>query len=139
MKAAVYTRRVYAMEKELEREQVSLPMYALRDIGQFYARDEVKIVAGRGVKYNGRLLSYYDGEKIVLARNGRKASVVLHEVAHSLAGFVAGHGPKFMRIYVDLLTRYGVIDSDALEALLYKYNIRVPDKRKRLDKGTEVT
>ena len=69
MKAAVYTRRVYAMEKELERMQDDLPMYALRDIGEYYARDEVKIVAGRGMKYNGRLLSYNDGEKIVLARN----------------------------------------------------------------------
>lgn len=48
-----------------------------------------------------------DRNAIVLPRQQRKTFVVLHELAHSLAGItVAWHGPEFMRIYLDLLERY---------------------------------
>jgi hypothetical protein len=124
--ASVQTRRIYAMEKELERQQVGLPIWYLRSVGERLwpaNKKKVKIVAGRGMQYNGRLLSYYDGDQIVLARNGRKVSVLLHEIAHVDAGIAAGHGAKFVASYFDLLVTFGLIDRSALCALADKYKV----------------
>jgi hypothetical protein len=63
-----------------------------------------KIVAGRGDRYNGRLYSYYDGEKIVLARNERKKFVLIHELVHAL-GF-GYHNSRFVEKYFELLVRF---------------------------------
>lgn len=47
--------------------------------------------------------------RILLPTWARTKPVILHEAAHSVAaqrGFDDGHGPRFMRVYLDLLTRH---------------------------------
>lgn len=45
--------------------------------------------------------------RIDLPKWSRQQVVVLHETAHSLAqGWEAWHGPEFVRLYVELLTRW---------------------------------
>lgn len=49
---------------------------------------------------------------ISMPRWSRQTPIVLHEVAHTLTfrhfrwGKVAGHGPEFVRLYIELLVRY---------------------------------
>ena len=45
-------------------------------------------------------------KKIVLPPWGRNHSVVLHETTHSLLTYNDGHGPKFARVFLDLLARF---------------------------------
>lgn len=54
----------------------------------------------------GRRVACATWNKIYLPRWSRIAPIVLHECAHVLSPRDAGHGPEFMRIYVDLLKTY---------------------------------
>ncbi len=54
--------------------------------------------------YNGRLYSYFDGSRIVLARNERKVFVVIHELVHAMGKDY--HDEKFIDRYFDLLVSY---------------------------------
>lgn len=104
------TRRVYTWEATTFRGSREMSMPTLRrlarrvwsDLG--VRRPLPKIVAGRGTPYHGRLYSYYDDTQIVLARNERRAFVLLHELTHALGH--DDHDVRFYVQYVALLHRY---------------------------------
>ena len=63
------------------------------------------IVYGRGVKQNGRYLSYCEGYlKIVLAPGQRNQCVLLHELTHALGP--STHGVRFQATYLQLLMKF---------------------------------
>lgn len=104
------TRRVYAWEMQAFRGAPRTSITMLRRLAQRVWR-ELKvtrplpeIVAGRGTPYHGRLYSYYDGTRIVLARNERQVFVLLHELTHALGH--EDHDSRFRRQYQALLQRY---------------------------------
>jgi hypothetical protein len=56
----------------------------------------------------------------------RKRWVVLHEVAHSLIDDdLPGHGPEFMRVYIDLLARYCDVPASLSRALATEMRVKV--------------
>ncbi len=60
-----------------------------------------KIVADRGTFYNGRYLSYSQGNDIRLARNQRNIITLMHEITHAL-GFEF-HNKKFVDMEFSIL------------------------------------
>lgn len=104
------TRRVYAWEMQTFRGAPRVSIHRLRQMARSVWRTYrishplPKIVAGRGTPYHGRLYSYYDGERIVLARNERQVFVLLHELTHAMG--YDDHDARFMRRYLSLLRRY---------------------------------
>lgn len=103
------TRKLYRFEEKILRGQPVLPIGQLRKIGtRIWAKHgkgaAPEIVAGRGDFYNGRLYSYYDGDKIVLARNERRKFVLVHEMVHALGH--DHHDERFVRKYHKLLGVY---------------------------------
>jgi hypothetical protein len=63
-----------------------------------------QIVAGRGDRYNGRFYSYFDGDRIVLARNERKTFVLIHELVHAMGSDY--HDDKFVDKYFEMLVSH---------------------------------
>lgn len=117
MNPATYTRRVYALERTpLFRADPIRDIKYLRALGEQVwnlwtisdGTPPPTIVAGRGVKYSGSLMSWYtsDNRRIVLSRHQRKTHVLLHEVAHAIVGVNALHGPRFCSVYHALLREY---------------------------------
>lgn len=103
------TRRLYRFEEESLRAKPILPMATLiKTANRIWEKDGrgdlPPIVAGRGDFYNGRLYSYYDGEKIVLARNERRKFVLIHEIVHALGH--DNHDAAFVNKYHKLLQKY---------------------------------
>lgn len=104
------TRRLYAWEARTFRGRPCVSIATLRRLAQRVWRDLKinrplpQIVAGRGTPYNGRLYSYYDGVKIVLARNERQVHVLLHELTHAMG--YDDHDQRFVKQYLMLLNRY---------------------------------
>jgi hypothetical protein len=103
----IQTRKLYRFEEERLGGKPVLKMKTLRKLGRRVwkkhggRRKLPPIVAGRGDLYNGRLYSYYDGEKIVLARNERRKFVLIHELTHALG--CDDHDRKFIQRYCRLL------------------------------------
>lgn len=104
------TRRLYRLEEEFFRGEPLFPMSTLRKVAKRIWKKSgrsvssmPKISAGRGDPYNGRLYSYFDGEKIVLARNERKKFVLAHELAHALGHDL--HDLPFVRGYLRTVSR----------------------------------
>lgn len=111
-KRRVDTRRLYRFEEEELRGRPILPIANLRALARriwkkFGKKKLPPVVAGRGDFYNGRLYSYYDGDRIVLARNERRKFVLIHEIVHALGH--DNHDRRFVEQYCSLLRRY---DSD---------------------------
>ena len=79
------------------------------------------VVAGKGTRYNGRYYSYYDGERIVLARNERKKFVLIHEMVHALG--YDDHDEAFVEKYFELLDYYNVCDSRTLTQIGVQYGL----------------
>lgn len=116
----ITTRRIYKFEKEYFRGEPSMPMKVLRDLAKKiweeegfagkYFGDKVKplprVVSGKGTKYNGRYYSYFDGDKIVLARSERNKVVLIHEMVHALG--YDNHDADFTMKYFELLEQFGI-------------------------------
>lgn len=104
------TRRVYAWEMTTFRGAPRVSIHALRRLARRVWRETrcramlPTIVAGRGTPYHGRLYSYCDGTRIVLARNERQVFVLLHELTHAMG--YDDHDAAFLRQYQQLLRRY---------------------------------
>ena len=104
------TRQVYAWEMQTFRGAPRVSIHTLRRLARrvwtdLHVRTPLpEIVAGRGTPYHGRLYSYYDGTRIVLARNERQAFVLLHELTHALGH--EDHDASFRRQYRRLLRQY---------------------------------
>ena len=122
MNPAAQTRRLYAWENGIpptkaDRDQ---PMRALRRLAARVARDHHRappvVVAGRWWDSPTGLVSYNDGDLVVLKRNHRTKWVLLHELAHWLQGERGRvHGPAFARRLILLLERYAGEDRLYLE------------------------
>ena len=56
-------------------------------------------------------------------------ALVLHEVAHNIAG-PPWHGGQFMSVYIKLLHHYKVTDKKALLRTAKKYNIEIKDVKR---------
>lgn len=112
-KRMVDTRKVYRFEQEIERGARRLPMRDLRALARRIWRENTgrrdrcpAVVAGRGLQFHGRLVSYCLGRsRVVLARNQRTRITLIHEVVHALGPET--HGDRFQRRYADLIARYG--------------------------------
>lgn len=124
------TRRLYKFEKEWFRGEADVSMKTLQDLAKAIWKEELpwnsnkpipKVVAGKGTKYNGRYYSYYDGERIVIARSERKKFVLVHEMVHALGH--DDHDEDFVEQYFDLLHNYKVCDRRALRTIGISYGI----------------
>ena len=129
------TRRLYKLEREYFRGEPELPMKTLQDLaykiweeegytGKYYgtkAKPIPPVVSGKGTKYNGRYYSYFDGQKIELARTERKKYVLIHEMVHALG--YDKHDRKFVEKYFDLLETFGVCDHRELLYIGIEYNL----------------
>lgn len=105
------TRRVYAWEMQTFRGAPRVSIHTLRRLARRVwatcrpTAPLPQIVAGQGTRYHGRWYSYYDGTRIVLARNERQVFVLLHELTHALG--YDDHDAAFLRQYHRLLRTYG--------------------------------
>jgi hypothetical protein len=83
------------------------------------------------VKHGGeRGYATGDVQTIVLPQWAWSTGVVLHETAHTLACRLdhrEGHGPLFLRIYLELLRRFGGCDEEALLASAAAERLQVGD------------
>jgi putative metallohydrolase (TIGR04338 family) len=68
----------------------------------FPHHSKVRVVDGRGC---GRALAYYGRGKIALPRHTRHKHVILHELAHIIAGSSARHGPRWVKLYIKMLSK----------------------------------
>jgi len=90
-----------------------------------------EVMAGEGLRYGGRALSYCAGRTlIVLAPGQRTVSVLLHELTHALGH--GTHGKGFTRRFLELMEQYGRADIGLLElgAGLYGVKLRAPRSRR---------
>lgn len=78
------------------------------------------VTDGRGRRHAGG-----SREVIKLPRWSRRRTIVLHECAHGLSD--DGHGPEFMRVYIDLLADFAGMDGDALLRSALQARLRVAD------------
>jgi len=114
---AADTRRVYRIEESWAKEE--WPMAKLRALANRIWQKEApanwkkfppRIVAGRGMMYNGRLLSYCLGRSYIeLTRTQRDPKVLIHELTHALVnGWTCGHNKTFQAKMVELLLKYKI-------------------------------
>lgn len=88
------------------------PMARLRALGRLIWREIARgrercpeIVAGRGLRHCGRLVSYCEGRsRVVLARHERRPRIVIHEFTHALGPIT--HGLRFQKLFAYLIGRY---------------------------------
>jgi hypothetical protein len=108
----ITTRRIYKFEKEYFRGEPLMPMKTLQALAQkiweWEGKEEPlpRVVSGKGTKYNGRYYSYFDGEKIELARSERNKVVLIHEMVHALG--YDDHDADFTMKYFELLEQFGI-------------------------------
>ena len=135
-KRTLDTRRLYKFEKEWLGVEPNLPMKVLQELANdiwkeaghtgYYHGDKVKpmpaVVAGKGTKYNGRYYSYYEGERVELARSERKKHVLIHEMVHALG--YDDHDEDFVDKYFELLDYYKVCDRRTLIEIGMEYGLR---------------
>jgi hypothetical protein len=106
----INTRKIYKFEREYFWGEPSLPMKMLQDLANRIWESEGKeeplprVVSGKGTKYSGRYFSYFDGEKIELARSERKRTVLIHEMVHALG--YDKHDDGFACKYFELLEQF---------------------------------
>lgn len=129
-KRRVDTRRLYRFEEEELRGRPLLPISLLRRLARRIWKKSARrkmpqVVAGRGDLYNGRLYSYYDGDRIVLARNERRKFVLIHEIVHALGN--DNHDKCFVKKYHSLLCRY---DSKISPVTLASLKCLAPSRQK---------
>lgn len=123
----ITTRRIYKFEKEYFRGEPSMPMEVLKDLAKKIWEWEYKeeplprVVSGKGTKYNGRYYSYFDGEKIVLARSERNKVVLIHEMVHALG--YDNHDADFTMKYFELLEQFGICSRRDLLYLGIEYKL----------------
>ena len=72
--------------------------------------------------------------KLRVPLTGLSTTVILHELAHSMTstheGKSAHHGPRFVGVYMDLLTKYAGHDREALQRSATERGVRFNGKGK---------
>lgn len=122
--------RVYRAERILQDHKSSMKPMTIPECQKFvnrvlarqstikaYGKRYILVEHGRG---GGRASgSYYSGRYITLGVWARQPAVILHEIAHHLAGFDAQHGPYFATVMLKLVRQ--VLGKEAHEKLLGSY------------------
>ena len=125
--------RVYKAERILQDHKSSMKPMTIDDCQKFvnrvlarktiiniYGKRYIAVERGKG---GGRASgTVYSGRVITLGVWARQPVVILHEIAHHLAGLDAEHGPHFVSVMLKLVR--SVLGKDAYETLLgsYAYN-----------------
>ena len=139
--------RVYKAERILQDHKSSMkPMtigecqkfvnrvLARKAIIKIYGKRYIAVERGKG---GGRASgSAYSGRVITLGVWARQPVVILHEIAHHLAGLDAEHGPHYASVMLKLVR--SVLGKEAYETLLgsYAYNrVRVEGKGGKIAKA----
>lgn len=139
--------RVYKAERILQDHKSSMkPMtigecqkfvnrvLARKAIIKIYGKRYIAVEKGKG---GGRASgSAYSGRVITLGVWARQPVVILHEIAHHLAGLDAEHGPHYASVMLKLVR--SVLGKEAYETLLgsYAYNrVRVEGKGGKVAKA----
>jgi len=139
--------RVYKAERILQDHKSSMkPMtigecqkfvnrvLARKAIIKIYGKRYIAVEKGKG---GGRASgSAYSGRVITLGVWARQPVVILHEIAHHLAGLDAEHGPHYASVMLKLVR--SVLGKEAYETLLgsYAYNrVRVEGKGGKIAKA----
>ena len=139
--------RVYKAERILQDHKSSMkPMtigecqkfvnrvLARKAIIKIYGKRYIAVEKGKG---GGRASgSAYSGRVITLGVWARQPVVILHEIAHHLAGLDAEHGPHYASVMLKLVR--SVLGREAYETLLgsYAYNrVRVEGKGGKVAKA----
>ena len=116
------TRRVYAFEETLFHNTPHTKLCRMKTLRRVAARvwaihgkgkKMPQIVAGRGFPQGGRLLSYCQGTRIVLARNQREKITLIHELIHAM-GF-GYHNHAFVNKYLTVLEQVVNIPREQLK------------------------
>lgn len=104
-----------------------------RVLKAFGGRSFPRIADGRGTR-----IARGSRYRISLPRWARRRPIVLHEVAHALLprgismlggfGVIPGHGPEFVRLFIELLVRYNGEDRRELCRLARKESLKVGPK-----------
>ncbi|WP_222182253.1 hypothetical protein [Geminicoccus harenae] len=119
--------RLYRWENEhvlpLDRQPIPLEECRTLVAAVFARRLGPDAVPPRVEDGRGRRHAAGSREAIKLPRWARTRPVVLHECAHGLA--TDGHGPDFVRAYVELLVEFGNFDRAMLEASLAAAGLQV--------------
>ena len=66
-----------------------------------------------------------NGGRVRLGTTVRTKWVLLHEIAHHLAGFHEGHGPRFVGVLIGLLNRHMQLDAQELVDTAAEAGVRV--------------
>ena len=107
---------------------------ARKAIIKIYGKRYIAVERGKG---GGRASgSAYSGRVITLGVWARQPVVILHEIAHHLAGLDAEHGPHYASVMLKLVR--SVLGKEAYETLLgsYAYNrVRVEGKGGKVAKA----
>lgn len=139
--------RVYKAERILQDHKSSMKPMTIGECQKFtnrvlarqaiiksYGKRYIAVERGRG---GGRASgTYYSGRVITLGVWARQPVVILHEIAHHLAGLDAEHGPHFTAVMLKLVR--AVLGKEAHEKLLgsYAYNrVRVEGKGGKVAKA----
>ena len=119
--------KVYRWESlnVLPRDPAPISLEACRTLVArvFAVRQGVESIPPRVEDGRGRRHAAGSREVIKLPRWARTRPVVLHECAHGLS--MDGHGPDFVRAYVELLVEFLDADRDDLERSLAAATVRI--------------
>lgn len=122
--------RVYAAERILQDHKNSMKPMTINECQKFvnrilarktvikvYGKRYIAVERGKG---GGRATgNYYSGRTITLGVWARQPAVILHEIAHHLAGLDAEHGPHYAAVMLKLVRQ--VLGKEAHEQLLGSY------------------
>lgn len=91
-----------------------------------YQKSVPLVTDGRGTRR-----AHGNAQCINLPQWARSTPIVLHELAHCIlngkmrSGTYAGHGPEFMRLFLDLLVKYAKLPARELRASATKAGLKV--------------
>lgn len=139
--------RVYRAERILQDHKSSMKPMTITECQKFvnrvlarqliiknYGKRYIAVERGKG---GGRASgTYYSGRVITLGVWARQPVVILHEIAHHLAGLDAEHGPHYTAVMLKLVR--AVLGKEAHEKLLGSYayhRVRVEGKGGKIAKA----
>jgi putative metallohydrolase (TIGR04338 family) len=139
--------RVYRAERILQDHKSSMKPMTITECQKFvnrvlarqliiksYGKRYIAVERGKG---GGRASgTYYSGRVITLGVWARQPAVILHEIAHHLAGLDAEHGPHYAAVMLKLVR--AVLGKEAHEKLLGSYayhRVRVEGKGGKVAKA----
>lgn len=114
--------KVYAWENEeyMWDDQLLSLEECQKLVNENFMIDRVLVTDGRGRRSACAAINKME---IRLPRSSRKKWIVLHEIAHFFG--MDNHGPKFMKAYIKLLSKYYNRSEDSLKASALDRGVQV--------------